>query len=269
MAYNFRVDFQEMHGFPRSKWNRGDFKAVRKLKVAWDDRVTLMEDLNTEEGRYYPYPDGPWYMDEGNVIPLAYAKVCSCDPLKAQQRSDDDLAAFTLQPVAEYDFAILTVEYTNEIEYWGSGGARIEETLRPLTTYATVPKTGLRWTSTTGTALEQGIDRIFFGSEYVLDIQNLLSPPVSTGLEGTVNNAVVTSYTLNRSFAAQTLLYRPPTIRRSAAWAQLERWHVRYSLAYNPWGWNTWWNPTNGAFESVYTSEGQYVQYPLASFAGL
>lgn len=110
MADTFSVDFSEMYRHPRSKWVRGEFRAIRRLICAWADRITLLAELNTEPGCLYPYPDGPV---DGSGMPVATAYEASVDPFEAKISNDAALEASTGQAIASYESAVVTVRYSN------------------------------------------------------------------------------------------------------------------------------------------------------------
>lgn len=295
MAYVFTVPFWEMPGWPKSRWNRGVFTAERKLIVHWRqftlesdewpapnpnnlaDRIRLLIDLNTEQGRFYPYPDGPGYFSQGAFIPLAYAKEAHTQWLdKEVQLADAPLEALTLQPISDYEFAVITVTYTNEDEFWipqgFDPGLRITEKLLPMTDHTPVTGQALQWPD--GTALNQSISILEFGYDYHLSIASKLAPPaVDAAFIGTVNSGAHNSYALSRVFEAGTLLYRPPAISRTFTWGrdlgQSAYYLVDYHLAWKPTGWNNQFNPVAGAYQAVHNAAGPLDRYPEEDFTFL
>jgi hypothetical protein len=205
-----------------------------------------------------------------NFVPLAYAKQAKIEPARGKVEADPVLEASTLQPIAHYEWAHITVTYTNEEEFWiprAINGLRITERFFPLTINETVPKTGLRWTSVNGPALNQSISRLLFGYTYRLTINNLLAPPTGVAaLIGTVNDKAYTSYVLGQTFEIGTLLYKPPDVQRTSEWGHLDRYNVVYDLVWHANGWNNQWNPATPGWEPVYNANGLYIQYPPADF---
>ncbi len=263
----FSVDFGEMHGYPKSRWVRGEFRATRKLICAWGDRVTLLQELNTNLGSRYPYREGPIYSPTGSSawFSLAFAYAVEIDPFLAKEWEDGDLTTETGQSTAKYDHAVLTVHYSSQGPTWNtSRNAFITERLEPYTTHNMVAKTHFKWTD--GTALEDNLPRSWHSWEYVLTFHRLSSVPATPmALIGTTNSNTVGS--LIGNFPPQTLLYEPPEIIRTATWGGAEKWQATYRFPIHPFGWNKHWRPKTAQFEDVKKADGtQYLQYPLAAF---
>jgi len=262
----FSVDFGEMHGYPKSRWVRGEFRATRRLICDWGDRVTLLNELNTNLGSRYPYREGPIYEVAPLWYSMAFAYAVEIDPFPAKETEDGTLSTETGQSTAQYDQAVLTVHYSSSGPNWSTNrGTFITERLEPYTKHGMAAKTHLKWTD--DKPLERDLPWSWHSWEYVLTFHRLTGPPSgSLALIGTTNNNVVGS--LIGNFAIGTLLYKPPTILRTAEWGGIEKWQATYRFPIHPYGWNKHWRPNTADFENVYkTSDGlQYLQYPLAAF---
>jgi hypothetical protein len=146
--------------------------------------------------------------------------------------------------------------------------------------------TNLRWTNNAGDAVQEGDypSKLFVGFDYVINKENLAEVPNTIlTLIGKVNVAAVspTSEGLNHLvFAAQTLLYQPPSINRSFDENGDAVWDVSYRLTYKPnidkggtkRGWNYFFRAKSGVgeegdFEPLYNAGGdQYIPYETGDF---
>lgn len=265
MAWPSQVNFAEMHGYPQSRWQLGEFTATRKVICDWSDRVQLLLDIGGSwEGLSYPYPEGPV---DGDGNSTAFAFSVTTAPLPAEQRQDDALTAIAQQSVAEYDKAVLTLLYSNRgIQWSNSRKLFITETLNPFTIHDTVPRDKLFWAD--GDQVDMLPGKIFYGLEYTLTLHFAVAVPASLlNLVGCCNSNTI-QIGMGLAFAPQTLLFEPPAVKRSSGMGISEAWEIRFTYKYKPDGWNKFWRPETGQSEFTYLADGvtQYVQYPLAVF---
>jgi len=95
------VSYGEVHGYPKSRWVRGEFFGTRKLRCAWADRADLLEEL---DGDTWPYADGPYADESDGGNSYAIAREAFIEPLPAQLTADGNMAS--------YEYAIVTVKYS-------------------------------------------------------------------------------------------------------------------------------------------------------------
>ncbi len=266
MPWPSQVNFAEMHGYPQSRWQLGEFTATRKVICDWSDRVQLLLDIGGSwEGLSYPYPEGPV---DGAARSTAFAFSVTCAPLLAEQRQDDALTAAAGQSVAEYDKAVLTLLYSNRGIQWDHSLQRWYT--ERLTIYAeneSVDNEQLHWVNEDGPTPGLTIPKTFYGWEYTLILHGLIVVPVSVlALVGCTNaNAVAMANGL--IFAPETLLFKPPELEHSAGSGTLDKWELRYKYLYKPTGWNKYWRAELLDYYPLYVASGaQYIQYPVVAF---
>lgn len=279
----FTVAHTEVAGYPQERWDQGNFLAVRRLRCLWTDRMQLLTELNTEKGRYYPYPTGPWWKDsDDNIIVGAVAVAADIFPTHRERDrilADTELGQVTghqvtiddllTVAVGTYEFVDIIVRYSNNGPVWRGNKTTIRETIEPMAINESVPDRDLRWGSGTGPPVQQSIPFIFYGMEYVATVNLLLEPPAHTlDYVGRCNSNAVGTESMGLVFPAETLLFKPPTITRSATWSGQARWQSTYRFSYHPAGWNTFWRPSTQTYESIYVknSNTRYVQYPPTTF---
>lgn len=88
--------------------------------------------------------------------------------------------------------------------------------------------------------------------------------PVSTSLlslAGQVNNATITSVSLGLTFAAETLYYQFPTIRRTVFESGTNLANVSVEFLYKPSGWNKFFQPGVQAAAAIYTDASASSQF--------
>ena len=264
MGWPSTITFAEMHGYPVSHWQLGEFTATRKLICDWSDRVQLLLDIGGSwEGLSYPYPDGPV---DGAARSTAFAYSVTTAALPAEEREDTALSATKQQSLAEYDKAVLTVLYSNRgMQYDSGSGNYYTEKFAPVALHESIDNTKLHWVNGSGPMVKPAMGKIFYGWEYTLILHWQTGFPINVGtLIGSTNQNALVTYS-GPSYAAETLLYTPPTVEHSATMGSLDKWVVTYRYTYHPWGWNKFWRVETEAFESIFRADGtRYIQYPLA-----
>lgn len=248
------VTHSEVMGWPRSRWYLGVFEGVRKLKCAWDDRYTLLAEIDSYPDCIWPYDDGP---------NDAYAREATVEPLTNARQSGSG-------GIADYEWAVVTVRYSS-LGPRVYNNTLIEEWFEPTAEFLNVDYTRLKWdNATTGTHLQpyEGFGKIHASFDYILKIYGTLVVPAWVfGQIGYTNANYVMAPTLGVVFDPQTLLYKPPIVHRTVNRGKLPTFDVTMRFGFHRWGWNKQWRVTNEAWEDVYKDGGgQYYNYPLTNF---
>jgi len=259
-AYGLTTECYELDGSPVEEATDTSFKATVKLRCPWSVRRTLSAELSD-------------YTTYGGGVVAARARSISIEPFTHVQGADGVLAA-------DYEDAIVTVQYVFDKDTPSEdGGDLFSESLEPTAQNLTMQWQRFRW-KTSQKNVEEGEkpSKILRGLDYVLTKYNLASiPAAALTLVGCCNSAAVTASTLGLTFAAQTLLFNPPTIQRKVSLGSSPslKWTATYRLTYNAGGWNKFWvahdNPPVWDTLQVHTGAGyvDYVQYPPADFSGI
>lgn len=241
-----------MQGYPRGKWLDGHFDGLRRLKVAWgSDAVTMLEAL---EGTAWPYASGP----------------NACTPWQATIKPFPNCRQQGSGSLASYEFALVDVFYTTRGPVWNTSlGYRVQETTSSYTRVGKIsPKDGstnrLYWDNAGANPIHRDDAPMgeWHGMAYKLTFSGLTSAPSGAwDYIKYVNSNVVTSYTLDRSFAPETLLYKGASIQANYAWGKLTRYGVTYSFLYWPPGHNRVFRPGYGHVDAYYREGGSSVIY--------
>jgi len=254
MAYS--VSFAEMHGYPVSKWESGEFDAERRVLVAWGDRVTFLEETDSYPNCCYPYGDGP-------SSALAYKAVVH--PFSGMDGSSG---------FATYEFALIQIFYSTRGPVWDTDlSVLMLEEMRQASQYGIVSKKNLKWASDgaeLGPNDEPRLDSPLY--EYTISFSRLLALPAWVLTRpGIVNAGVVSGKQINLAFPAQTLRYTGCDISCVWSMARVARFNVTARYLVKLSGWNKFWRTDGGpngtgGWESLKTTSGNdYIQYePVA-----
>lgn len=253
----FTVEFEEVEGYPRSRWTRGIFLGTRRLRCAWADRVSLLTELDLDANLPWPYPDGP---DDALLFQM------SLDPLGKQTGAAGLIAA--------YDHAIVTCWYANDgPRLYGTMGAVTEQIVGGGQT-AKLPSAGLHWATPTGVIVEPNEAPALTVYEFVYQVTFHRQKAVPSWVRlrtRRVNPVPYSTFLLGYVFPAQTMLYQPAYITVTASVGRLTTYEVTVRYRIHPsWadvqqyvGWNTWWRVETASYEPIYQLDGnRYIQYP-------
>jgi hypothetical protein len=263
MVEPISVDYYEEVGYPKSRWEEGEFIATRRLICDWADRIALINELDTHPQNQYPYPDGPLDAVAFHTMVEGFGEQgkeeYTVDP------GGDDQHIVTL---ATYPKARVTVKYSTIAPRYIGGGTLISEWCLPYTETHRRNGALFRWDSGSGIVVrpEEGPHQIAHGMIYVVKYHKELAVPAWVlGRLGCVNPANMGTNLLGLTFAPETLLYEPPTIRTSYTAGMLERFDITVHYKYRPTGWNTWWRTATGQYEAMYLAgrSTAYREYPL------
>lgn len=262
------IAFEEMESSPVERLLPSGFQATRRLKCAWADRLDLARELSGS---------AEWVEDALVVTPAATYPTFSAAAVRSVEISPFGSVSADAEDssLAAYPAAILTVRYATPSADSSSSASPttlVAESLEPTVEFLTLSADGLRWTSTTGTALlpDEAPSRLIRGLNWVYTRYRMpVVVPATFSLVGKVNSASITSTTLGVSFAAETLLYNPPTLRRTTSLAGVSDWQVTYRFSYRPTGWNRFWRSSTAAFEQIFTASAGLTVYPTGDFTAL
>ena len=109
------------------------------------------------------------------------------------------------------------------------------------------------------------------GLDYVFTRYNLTSLPTSIlNLQGSVNEGQIDALLLGLSFGPQSLLFNPPSIRRTIDAAGVQKLTVTYRFSHRFSTWNKFWNIDSGEYEVIFIAgHGQYNNYPPSNYTGI
>jgi len=254
------VSYGEQPGSPSNQANLNGDTTTRILLCDWADRFTLMRELIGPPGElledYTPQENSP------DIIALTASS--SPHPGKIDGTGVGSR-------IAVYDKAIVTVNYGVAPYRETEDQQLYSESWEGIIEFITLDHRAYRWgNGATGDALapDEAPGMQVRSGEYVLTRYGLVTIPNTAGLEGRVNNAVFSSKSLGRDFAAETLLFTPPTLDRSMSIIGTDGWTVVQRLAYRENGWNKFYRSTSGAYESIYVKGGAVIKpYPTADFS--
>lgn len=242
----------ELQSWPRSEWIDGLFFGVRKLVVAWDDRVDMLNWLAAPGHDGWPYPDGPpALLRRAKILPLA----------------DERGGGAQLPPdshFAKYDMAVIECHYSTRGPVY-LGGRLIDESLVPTFEHILVNYQKLKWEDDTALVPDDAFGKLICGFDYIIKYYRLpLIPAWVLTHVGCVNANNVPAMTLDLTFPAGTLQYKYPTLTRSITLGRISGWDVTVRYGYRGTGWWKHWRAATGRYESVfYTDSGdQYYNYP-------
>ena len=242
------VTYGEVHGYPKSRWVNGEFFGVRRVRCAWADRVSLMDEL---DGDSWPYADG---------VSNAIAREAIINPLPAQLTADGNKAS--------YEYAIVTIKYST-VGPQLNGSDWIEESVSPYVVTQRLDYEALEWTDGTALAYLESPGKILYGLQYMLKFYNVSVIPSSVlSRVGYVNSNSVNSYSLGMTFYPGRLLYGGALLTRRVSWGGSWNWDVTYYFKYHPHNWNYFWRTETNQYETVkITSSGDTFQpYPTTMF---
>lgn len=216
--------------------------ATVTLRCAWADRFLLMEDIM---GRVWPHASGAW------------ANKASSVPDKSNY--------VEVGQSADYVHALVTVNYGTKVKDLFS------ESLEPTAEFVTGDHKGFRWSAVNGDPLLEGEAPGYLrkGLNLVRTLYQLAAIPASTlTCVGKSNSAAYVSGMLGLTFAAQTLLFQPPTMNRTFKTTGTEGWTLQTKFAYKPETWNKFFRSKTNSWETIVNVDGTtYIPYPPASFA--
>jgi hypothetical protein len=261
-AYGLTTECTEMNGSPVEVATTDSFEATVTLLCPWAVRRSLADEV----GINTLYLASPTIKARARSITITpYTSVNAATP--------------TLS--TSYECALVVVRYAFDAKTPDTGDDEtlFSESLEPTAQYLTQSWESFKWKN--GPLMQPGEapGKLFRGMDYVFTRYDLLYVPATIGLVGCCNNAAITARTIGWTFAAETLLFNPPSLQRkvSIGPSPTFKWTVTYRLTYHPQGWNTYWNAKKSGgpgWDTIQiwvpgTGYVDYKGYPPASFSGI
>jgi len=253
-----KFDFAERDGplgmspRERSNWDTGVFTATRVIYCEWDERTTAYNELI---GQPYPY--------------IAGTEAIAIDGKMAGwgESSDDGAGGIA------YEQCQLTMYYSNVIRFVSNKW--ITEELLPSSEFRQLNAREFSWVQNDpesgGRPVKQeeapSMRQVFL--DYHLTYHKVLAVPAAVLThQGACNHATVSSYTLNMSFPAETVILAAVSSRRSLATGFLSGWELHYHFRITPQGANKFWRADTKQWETIYRKNDstRYIQHPLMNF---
>ncbi len=261
------VDYSEVGGWPKEVYSITGFAGERRVTCAWGDRHALAVGLMTPPDNIYPY----------NSSGALVTHLPNVEGLRKGRQAQGDTA-----DMASYEKAVLTVNYSTFGIATGrtSTGLLITEWTEGWSEHKTLNHAELQWgPDATDDALRpsEGPSKIEPGMDYILMYHSLSSLPAALlTQQGTVNDAVVSSYLLGLSFPTETVQYMSPMVKHRVTTEGSTGYQVRYRFRFKPniqdgeaKGWNWHWNTAEGKYQQVYNKKTLALvkSYTPATFA--
>ena len=263
-------DYSEDQGSPLESYGPNGLEVKRTLRCAFGDRHALADGLV-----------GTAYSIGGATATAAICRTAAIKPFEAQQQGSGSYAA--------YEQAIVEADFTKRDPASGTtpetvGADLVAETFEGNAEFMTLPHQDTAgadlyfWdnTQTKAIAEKEAPGMLLAGFDYVLTKYNVTTiPTTALTLQGKVNAAGLSCRTTGLTgltFAAETLLFHPPTIARVITTDGAKAWTQNLRFKYKPTGWNKFWrnDTTPPGWATMYDASGNAVAvYPTASFAGL
>ncbi len=253
------VDWQELSGWPRAKWNEGVFEGERKIHVKYLKLNSLLNSLDTGADLQWPYTNtGP---------STALCRRVLIEPL-GQERNPP--TAGTPASLAEYIDYQVTAWYTTKGPRLLGGVLYLEQIVPSQFGFHANPEK-LEWASGSVALTDQDRVPIFVPACTVrrkwpktLTISSWVINDMSK-----TNAAAWTSPLIGITFPAQSLLLGPPTITSSFTLGKLTTYAVEVDYEYRPANWNYPWRTDTFSFEAARASGGgaTFTPHPTANFS--
>jgi len=242
--------YDEMVDSPIEDYTTDSFSATRRLMVDWGSRYALVTDL---QWLAYPYLPGV----------LAYPSSMSVVPAKAKQLPCVGTDFVT------YEKAIVTVHYLASAKD-PSTLDLVTESLEPNAELRTLDFEDFRWGAINGDVLkeDEAPSQLLRGHDYVLTFHNALAVPLSViTLEGYVNAANFSTYTLGLTYPPETLLFAGGSPSRKITSDGADTFKLTERFQYKASGWNKFFRQSTKAFESIFHKTGGiHRNNPLGDF---
>lgn len=246
------TEFQELAGSPVEDFAEG-YTATRKLLVEWGSRYSLVAEL---EFSTYPY------------LPVleAFARSVSVEPL------GNAITAVDGNGLVAYQKALVTVNYSLTSEDPQTVDL-VSESIEPNAEFRTLDFEDFRWSATDGDLLkeDEAPSQLLRGHDYIIKFHNLATVPTAViDLEGYVNAGTFATFTLGRTYAAETLLFGGGTPSRRITSAGIDNFTLTERFHFKASGWNKFFRQSTQDYESIYHKTGGiHRNHPLGNFASL
>lgn len=282
VPFSTTVQYEEIHGSRRESWREDGITCQRGLKCAWDDRHQLALDLRgylRNDGAGVTFQNPQTFPGLGN---------CFVSSIEIQPFNPGPQASVIDQTILEYEFVELTVTYANignistedpvhDDEAEASTEVLITESLEPTVEFLTLPNRKLFWDTGAEQSDQLQVDESpgfqIRMMEWIYTIHFMpFIPADAMDLQGFVNDATLTSPSLGKSWAAETLLYFGASPSRQITSQGIQAWEITYRFGIREQGWNNY--PKAGVdgftFQPIYKDGGdRLINYPLADLSSL
>lgn len=250
MSFYSIVDCAEEHGSQRNNaaLDSGTDCGVT-LRCAWASRYDLIDDLISNRREW---PHGSF-----SEPPQAYS--CSCVPVPG--------AYLTVGQTIEYEQALVTVNYSSQIK------DLISESLEPTVEAQILDYKRFRWGAQDGDPLleAEAPGRLVRGLTIARTLYEVPGPLPDILFDGPgfTNDVTYTSALLGKAFAAETLLFTPPTMNRVIKSSGTSAWTVALKFMYKKETWNKFWRAASGEYEEIFDIESgtAYKNNPPTDFS--
>lgn len=252
-SYSSSIACYEVAGSPSENYDdpRGVMKASVQLQCAWSDRHALVRDIC---GNRLDWPHST-----GGPVPKA--ATASIAPMLTP-----DSPAADGQSI-KYGQALVTINYTTEIV------DLITEAIEPTAEFITLDYRRFRWGANDGPVLteDEAPGLLVRGINFVrteLQVQ-LPIPDAVFDLVGYVNSDPYSGSVIEKTFAAETLLYAPPSINVGFNSSGQHSAQVTKKFTYKPQGWNKFFRPLTNSWVDIYVAGGAiFKSYTPTVFTG-
>jgi hypothetical protein len=253
------MTYPENDKYPKETWTQDGFEAVRCVIVPWSERYAEVARIADNGGELYPY----------NTSILARA-------IGAGVEGHGNIKGQDANGLGYYDDALITIRYSSNAPEYQESGVFVSEYMEPSGELLQLDYEDFRWESASGTELKpsEAPTKLVPGTNYVLVFHRVnFIPAAAESLVDYCNAGPVTAYTLGRTFAAETLLYRGYTASRDLKLGSLPTWRYALTFSHRPVGWNKFWRAGGSppGYEDIYHVNGsdRYINHPLGNFIGL
>lgn len=236
----------------------GHITASVTLRCAWADRLYLADDILMNR-RTYP------------LITTAFSPIALT---AAIVQADQDYNQVTVGQWRPPKTAKVTIQYGLPDTAQSSNFDVVAESLEPIGEFRRLDYSMFRWGSRSGKALipEEAPGMMDVKLRLTRRIYRLTNmPPAALSLFGKVNNAAYNSPILGFTFATETILYDAPQPELTISSDGSQGFNLTQNFVYNPFGWNKYFNPSNGTWEYIYhvSSDSPFKSYIPDDFSGI
>ena len=281
LPHAFTIAHEEIEPSPAISWDRDGVTVTRTLQCAWGDIKQLGYELlgyqtwtgsNSRPAVVYHPP----HSAKNYGFARCYAnKITAIKPF-----GTNTLADTTMDPVINYENAMVTVVYNTAKSGGGGGGGKeylVEESLTPATEYVTMPNRKLYWDSSQEVELEvdESPGKIIRMAEWKYVLKGMPEIPRQVfSMIDSCNEYAMYSHSLKMEFGIETLLYNVPILRTSMYESDDDpMWDITYKFTWRESGWNRFLKAgENGdsEFQPIYDDAGAvYHLYPLKDLGEL
>ncbi len=250
------VSFEELAGSPTVSRDMYTMVITRRLKCLWEDVDLLCREL-LGQGATLTAP---------HVFPTAQYCVCTSADYEPFGKCIGQRHYGGSTPTykeADYEHAIITAGYEVPDFYITSTNLYIEEWFESSAEFLTLPDLELYWAADKTEPLDttEGPGILVPTLEWHLIYHHVWELPTSIlDAVGQVQNTEIISYVTGRTFAANTLLYNPPTFRPQVRGDGLPVWEIEYRLTHRATEWNKFYKRADETPRSIYDGDGTRIK---------